>query len=324
MVGQSIAIAPIQFSIFLMTKKRVIFAGTPEFSVPCLVALLNSEQTVCAVYTQPDRKAGRGRRLQASPVKSVALKHGIDIYQPVNLKEPKTQAQLKALKPDLMIVVAYGQLLPKAVLEIPRFGCINVHASLLPRWRGAAPIQRALIAGDTVTGITLMQMDVGLDTGAILKKETGEILPNDTGQTLHDRLAELGAQMLANNIDQIESLPATKQQDSQATYAKKLEKAEALLDWQEPAAVLERKVRAFNPWPIAQANLFNQTLRIWAAEALPSVPTNRPIGEVNYCQRDGIDVVTADGILRLLKVQRAGGKPIAISDFLNAHPEYRL
>lgn len=307
-----------------MTKKRLIFAGTPQFSVPCLLALLNSEQTVCAVYTQPDRKAGRGRQLQASPVKSVALEHGIEVYQPVNLKEPETQAQLKALQADLMIVVAYGLLLPKAVLEIPRVGCINVHASLLPRWRGAAPIQRALIAGDTVTGITLMQMDVGLDTGAMLKTERCEILPEDTGQTLHDRLAQLGAQMLTNTIDQIESLPATPQDDNQATYAKKLEKAEALLDWQEPAKVLERKVRAFNPWPIAQANLFNQTLRIWAAQALPKVPTNKAIGEINYCQRDGIDVVTADGILRLLKVQRAGGKPISVSDFINAHPEYRL
>jgi len=306
-----------------MSKKRLIFAGTPEFSVPCLQALLNYEQTVCAVYTQPDRKAGRGRKLQASPIKSVALEHGIEVYQPVNLTEPEIQAQLKALQADLMIVVAYGLLLPKAVLEIPRVGCINVHASLLPRWRGAAPIQRALIAGDTVTGITLMQMDVGLDTGAMLKTERCEILPEDTGQTLHDRLAQLGAQMLTNTIDQIESLPATPQDDNQASYAKKLDKAEALLDWQEPATVLERKVRAFNPWPIAQANLFNQTLRIWAARALPSVPTNKPIGEVNYCQRDGIDVVTADGILRLLKVQRAGGKPISVSDFLNAHPEYQ-
>ena len=307
-----------------MIKKRLIFAGTPQFAVPCLLALLNSKHTVCAVYTQPDRKAGRGRKLQVSPVKSVALEHGINVYQPLNLKEAKTQAQLMALSADLMIVVAYGLLLPKAVLEMPSKGCINVHASLLPRWRGAAPIQRALIAGDTLTGITLMRMDDGLDTGAILKKESCDILPDETGQTLHDRLAQLGAQVLANTIDEIENLPATEQDDSQATYAKKLEKVEAQLDWSEPAIVLERKVRAFNPWPIAQASLFDQTLRIWAALARPSTMTTEPVGRVIRCQRDGIDVVTADGILRLLKVQRAGGKPILVGDFLNAHPEYRL
>jgi len=306
-------------------EKRIIFAGTPAFSVPSLLALLNSKQSVCAVYTQPDRKAGRGRKLTASPIKLLAKEHGIDVYQPVSLKEAETQAELKALKPDLMIVVAYGLILPKAVLEIPRFGCVNVHASLLPRWRGAAPIQRALLAGDTLTGITLMQMDESLDTGAILKIENCAILPDDTGQTLHDRLATLGNQLLADNIDDIENLPATAQENSQATYAKKLEKAEAQLDWQQPAVVLERKVRAFNPMLIARANLFNQTLRILAAQVLPSPTTselNSEIGTVIRCQRDGIDVMTGEGILRLLKVQRAGGKPITVGDFINAHPEY--
>jgi methionyl-tRNA formyltransferase len=192
----------------------------------------------------------------------VALEHEIDVYQPVSLKEAEVQAQLQANHADLMIVVAYGLLLPKAVLEIPRFGCINVHASLLPRWRGAAPIQRALLAGDLVTGVTLMQMDMDLDTGAMLKKESCEILPDDSGQILHDR-----------------------------------------------------------PWPVAQAHLFDQTLRIWMAQALPPTTTTEPIGTVIRCQRDGIDVVTGEGILRLLKVQRAGGKPISVGDFLNAHPE---
>lgn len=305
-----------------MIKKRIIFAGTPQFAVPSLLALLHSNHTVCAVYTQPDRKAGRGRKLQKSPVKLVALEHEIDVYQPVSLKDAEAQAQLMALQADLMIVVAYGLLLPKTVLKIPRLGCINVHASLLPRWRGAAPIQRALLAGDTVTGITLMQMDAGLDTGAMLQCESCDIDPSDTGQTLHDRLAEMGAQMLANAIDDIENLPAVAQDGSQATYAKKLEKTEAQLDWQESAVVLERKVRAFNPWPIAFADLFNQTLRIWDAQVLPATPTTEPVGSIIRCQRDGIDVVTSDGILRLLKVQRAGGKPLMVSDFLNAHPDW--
>ena len=305
-----------------MTKKRIIFAGTPQFAVPSLLALLKSKHTVCAVYTQPDRKAGRGRKLQASPVKSVALEHGIDVYQPVSLKDSENQAQLQTLQADLMIVVAYGLLLPKTVLDMPNFGCINVHASLLPRWRGAAPIQRALLAGDTITGVTLMQMDVGLDTGAMLKTETCDILPDDTGEILHDRLSDLGAQMLAETIDKIETLPATRQDDNLANYAKKLEKAEARLDWQVPATVLERKVRAFNPWPVAQAELFGQTLRIWDAKAISEPIGSVEIGSVIKAQRDGIDVVTGDGILRLLTVQRAGGKAISVGDFLNAHPKW--
>jgi methionyl-tRNA formyltransferase len=304
-----------------MNKKRIIFAGTPQFAVPSLVALLNSKHSICGVYTQPDRKSGRGRKLQASPIKLLALQHGLDIYQPVSLKYAEVQAQLKALKPDLMIVAAYGLLLPKAVLDIPRFGCINVHASLLPRWRGAAPIQRALIAGDKITGITLMNMDVGLDVGAMLKKQSCEILPDDTGQSLHDRLSELGGQMLSSYIDEIENLVATPQDDALATYAKKLEKTEAQLNWNEDAALLERKVRAFNPYPIAQAKIFDQTLRIWQAKAL-SETTDQPIGHIIRSQRDGIDIVTAKGILRLLKIQKAGRKPMSVAEFLNGHPEY--
>ena len=304
------------------TKKRIIFAGTPQFAVPSLLALLNSKHTVCAVYTQPDRKAGRGRKLQASPVKSVALEHKIDVYQPVSLKDYESQAQLQALKADLMIVVAYGLLLPKTVLDMPSFGCINVHASLLPRWRGAAPIQRALLAGDTITGVTLMQMDVGLDTGAMLKTVTCDILPDDTGETLHDRLSDLGAKMLAETIDDIETLPTIPQDDNLANYAKKLEKAEARLDWHVAAIDLERKVRAFNPWPVAQAELFGQTLRIWDAKAISQPVGGAEIGSVIKAQRDGIDVVTGDGILRLLTVQRAGGKAISVGDFLNAHPKW--
>ncbi len=299
-----------------MNKKRIIFAGTPEFAVPSLVALLNSKHSICGVYTQPDRKSGRGRKLQASPIKLLALEHGLDIYQPVSLKDVEAQAQLKALKPDLIIVAAYGLILPKAVLDIPRFGCINVHASLLPRWRGAAPIQRALIAGDNITGITLMKMDIGLDVGAILKKQSCKILPDDTGQSLHDRLSELGGQMLASYIDECENLPSTPQDDALATYAKKLEKTEAELDWNQDAILLERKVRAFNPYPIAQAKIFDQTLRIWEAKAL-SETTDQAIGHIIRSQRDGIDIVTAKGVLRILKVQKAGKKPISVADFLN-------
>lgn len=306
-----------------MSFLKIIFAGTPEFAVPSLQALLNSQHQICAVYTQPDRKAGRGQHLQASPIKSMALAHHLEVYQPPSLKPTEVQAQLRSFQADLMIVAAYGLLLPKAVLEIPSLGCINVHASILPRWRGAAPIQRALIAGDTVTGITLMQMDVGLDTGAMLKQEYCDILPTDTGQSLHDRLAELGGQMLTENIDQITTLTKTSQDDKQATYAAKLEKSEAQLDWHEPAVVLERKIRAFNPWPIAQVTVFEQTLRIWAAEVLPSVSSTAAVGNVIRCQNEGIDVMTGEGVLRLLTIQRAGGKPISVRDFLNAHPTIR-
>ncbi|MCK5876062.1 MAG: methionyl-tRNA formyltransferase, partial [Candidatus Marithrix sp.] len=300
---------------------KIIFAGTPQFSVPSLLALINSNHTVCAVYTQPDRKAGRGRKLQASQVKQTALEHKIDVYQPTTLKSEAVQTKLKELQADLMVVVAYGLILPKIVLETPKFGCVNIHASLLPRWRGAAPIQRAILAGDNVTGVTLMQMDVGLDTGGMIKTASCEIFPNDNGQTLHDRLAEIGAKLLTDTIDKIEKLTVIPQDNTHTTYANKLEKTEAQLDWNEPAIALERKVRAFNPWPVAQTDLFGQTLRIWEAKVI-SNPTTEPIGSIIRCQRDGIDIVTSAGILRILKVQKAGKKPMPVSDFLNANPKY--
>jgi methionyl-tRNA formyltransferase len=304
-----------------MAKKRIVFAGTPEFSVSCLSALLNSSHEICAVYTQPDRPAGRGRKLTASPVKQLAVEHQIPVYQPQTLKTPEAQAELRALEPDMMIVVAYGLLLPKAVLEIPKLGCVNVHASLLPRWRGAAPIQRSLLAGDTETGITLMQMDVGLDTGAMLKKATCEILPSDTAETLHDRLAKLGADLLAENIDELENLPATAQNDDLATYAQKLNKVEAQLDWQQNAAYLARQVRAFNPYPIAQAEIAGETFRIWAAEALAETATVAA-GQIQAVSRAGIDIATGEGVLRVLSLQQAGGKAIAVRDFLNSRPQF--
>lgn len=305
----------------MTTKKRIIFAGTPEFAVPSLQALLDSQHTVCAVYTQPDRPAGRGRKLTSSPVKQLAVAHDIPVYQPVSLRKPDPQQELHALQADLMVVAAYGLILPQAVLESPRYGCVNVHASLLPRWRGAAPIQRALLAGDAATGITLMQMDIGLDTGAMLAKSECPILAADTGGSLHDKLALIGAQLLTQHIDDIENMSATVQDESLVTYAHKLEKSEAILDWQQTAIALARTVRAFNPFPIAQTELAGQTLRIWAAQPIDS-KIDSPPGSIVQVARDGIDIATGEGILRLLTIQRAGGKAISVADFLNAHPDF--
>lgn len=312
-----------------MALKRIVFAGTPQFAVPSLEALLHTQHTVCAVYTQPDRPAGRGRKLTPSPIKSLAHAHTVPVYQPLNFKDPITLAELETLQADLIVVVAYGLLLPEAVLNMPRLGCVNVHASLLPRWRGAAPIQRALLAGDKVTGITLMQMAIGLDTGNLLVKTPCDILPDDTSQTLHDRLAQLGADTLAKQIDEIEYSPSTVQDPTQASYATKLEKAESILNWQEPALILERKVRAFNPWPVAQVTLtspdqtINIPLRVWQAQALTTVSPQLPVGSLLQGQATGIDVVTGAGCLRLLTVQKAGGRPITARDFLNAHPHFQ-
>ncbi|ALG66670.1 methionyl-tRNA formyltransferase [Beggiatoa leptomitoformis] len=302
-----------------MSIKKIIFAGTPQFSVPCLQALLDSQHTVCAVYTQPDRPAGRGRQLQASPVKQLALAHQIPIYQPPTLKTTAAQTELHTLQADLMIVVAYGLLLPMAVLDAFRFGCINVHASLLPRWRGAAPIQRALLAGDVETGITLMQMDIGLDTGAMLATKHCPIEPTDTGQTLHDKLSLLGATILSQSIDNIENLERKNQDSSQATYAHKLDKAEAQLDWTKSALELERAVRAYNPFPMAQTTLAGYTLRIGEAQALPAETATA--GDILRINKQGIDIATGAGVLRLLKVQKSGGKMLSVADFLNGHKQ---
>jgi methionyl-tRNA formyltransferase len=305
-----------------MTSKRILFAGTPDFAVPCLQALLESSHSVIAVYTQPDRPAGRGRKLTASPVKHLALTHSLPVYQPISLKPVETQIELANLQADIMVVVAYGLILPKAVLTSPKYGCINVHASLLPRWRGAAPIQRALLAGDTQTGITLMQMDEGLDTGATLLQQSIPILPTDTSEQLHDRLAISGPPLLLHTLDNLERLTPIPQDHAQATYAHKLNKAEAQLNWQEAAVTLARKIRAFNPFPVAQATVGNHLLRLWLARALPDTITDKPVGTILQADRHGIDIVTGEGILRLLTVQRAGGKPVAVGDFLNAYPLY--
>jgi len=307
-----------------MSKLKIIFAGTPDFSVPPLKALINSEHQVVAVYTQPDRPAGRGRKLTPGPVKKLALEHDIPVYQPVSLKTDEAQQELEKLHADLMVVVAYGLILPKVILDAPKLGCINIHASILPRWRGAAPIQRSILAGDIETGITIMQMDVGLDTGDMLLKKNCAIKDTDTGSSLHDRLSDMGADAL------IEVLPfiingetkAEIQDDSQACYAEKLHKSEAVLDWQQTAKQLLSKVNAFNAWPVAQTSLLKndkkEMLRIWQAQVLDEV-TNEVPGTVLKCDKQGIDVATGENTLRLLKVQLPGGKPMDVKAFVNAH-----
>jgi methionyl-tRNA formyltransferase len=302
----------------------IVFAGTPDFAVPTLQTLLASPHRVVAVYTQPDRPAGRGRKLTPSPVKQCALAHDIPVFQPASLKTPAAQAELAGLRPDLMVVVAYGLLLPKAVLAIPRLGCVNVHASLLPRWRGAAPIQRAILAGDSETGITIMHMDEGLDTGPMLATVSCPIRPDDTAQSLHDRLATLGNPVLLEAIEALAAGTARPrpQDDSQAVYAAKLDKAEATIDWSQTAAQIDRQVRAFNPWPVAQTHFEGQPLRIWSSE-VPGLDSEAAPGTVVACSGTGIDVATGDGVLRICECQPAGKRRMAASDFANARPALR-
>jgi len=298
---------------------RIVFAGTPEFAVPSLRAAARHHEVV-AVYTQPDRPAGRGRGLTPSPVKLEAVARGIPVYQPDTLRTPEAQAQLRALQPDLMVVVAYGLILPKKVLAIPTHGCWNVHASLLPRWRGAAPIQRAIEAGDAETGVCLMQMEAGLDTGPVLLAQVTDIGEQETAGQLHDRLAELGAQALADGLGllraDLKPVPWP-QPEAGVTYAHKLDKAEARLDWAKPAPVLARRVRAFVPWPIAEATLAGERLRIHGAIALDETH-DRPPGSLLRASREGIDVACGQGVLRLRVLQREGGKAITAADYLNA------
>ena len=298
---------------------KIVFAGTPEFAVPCLRACANLGEVVAA-YTQPDRPAGRGRGLQPSPVKLEAILRGIPVHQPENFRSVASKAELRALQPDVMVVVAYGLLLPQSVLDIPVHGCWNVHASLLPRWRGAAPIQRAIEAGDTRTGVCLMQMEKGLDTGPVLLAQAIDIGPSETGGQLHDRLSELGARVLGDALGLLRAtiqLPPHPQPEEGATYARKLDKAEARLDWSQPARVLADKVRAFNPWPMAEAMLAGERVRIHGAVALDEVHGAEP-GQVLRSGREGIDIACGDGVLRIRVLQRDGGKAITAADYLNA------
>ncbi len=300
---------------------RIVFAGTPEFSTFPLRALIESRHEVCGVYTQPDRPAGRGRQLQPGSVKQLAQSHGIRVFQPATLKTPEVWAGLRALEADLMVVVAYGLILPQAVLTIPRLGCINIHASLLPRWRGAAPIQRAILAGDQETGITIIQMDAGLDTGDMLKRTPCCIEPEDIAGSLHDRLARLGAETLIQTLEGLLAGQITPepQDDADACYAPKLSKAEAQLDWGKPGNLLEREIRAFNPWPVAYTMLGDQRLRIWRARWL-SCGADLPPGFIIKADKEGIDIATGSGVVRLLNIQAAGSREMTVAEFLNAHP----
>ena len=299
---------------------RLVFAGTPDFSVPSLEACLASGADVVAVYTQPDRPAGRGRKLAASPVKQAALAAGVPVEQPETLRDKAARARLAAYAPDLMVVVAYGLILPKSVLAVPRLGCWNVHASLLPRWRGAAPIQRAILAGDAETGVDLMQMEAGLDTGPVLLERRTPIAADDTGGILHDRLAQLGAEVLAEGLARVlrgDHPAATAQAETGVAYAHKLDKAEAKLDWTDSAEALARKVRAFDPWPVAEAEIHGERVRIWSAEAIAGDCVVPP-GTLVAQHRDAIDIATGAGLLRIHALQRDGGRRMPVRDWLNA------
>lgn len=297
---------------------NIVFAGTPDFAVPTLKALLASAHRVHAVYTQPDRPAGRGRKPAASPIKQCALAHTLPVYQPESLKH--AEAELAAMKPDAMIVAAYGLILPSAILAVPRYGCINVHASLLPRWRGAAPIQRAILAGDRTTGISIMQMERGLDTGPVLAQRGMAITDDDTAASLHDRLAILGAELLVATLDRLEAgaVAAHAQHEADVTYAHKLHKDEARIDWREPAALIARKVRAFNPWPAAYFVWNDEPVRVWAAHVEPSSQAAAPGAVIGGGA--GIAVATGDGVLVIDALQRAGGKRLDAAAFVRGHP----
>jgi methionyl-tRNA formyltransferase len=304
-----------------MTPQRLIFAGTPEFAVPCLDALIGAGHEPVAVYTQPDRPAGRGRRLQAGPVKARALALGLPVCQPATLKrDPQAVAALAAWGADLMVVVAYGLLLPKSALAAPRLGCINVHASLLPRWRGAAPIQRAILAGDPETGVCIMGMEAGLDTGPVYLRLALPIAPRETGGSLHDKLAALGARALVEALPGIVAgrLTPEPQGELGVTYAHKLEKSEATIDWGAPARTIERQVRAFDPWPVAETALDGQTLRIWSARASDREAGEAPPGTVIEAGRAGIVVATGAGTLVVERLQPPGKRPMESAAFLNA------
>jgi methionyl-tRNA formyltransferase len=299
---------------------RLIFAGTPEFAAEHLQALLGSAHQVVAVYTQPDRPAGRGQKLMPSPVKQLAQQHGISVYQPASLRNAEAQAELAALTPDLMVVVAYGLILPQAVLDIPRLGCINSHASLLPRWRGAAPIQRAVEAGDSESGVTVMRMEAGLDTGPMLLKVSTPISADDTGGSLHDRLAQLGPPAVLEAIEGLAAgtLGGQVQNDALATYAHKLNKEEARLDWSRPAAELECQIRALYPWPVCHTTLGQDAVKVLAARVVQGIGAP---GEILSANKEGLVIACGQGALCLTRLQLPGGKPLAFADLYNSRRE---
>jgi methionyl-tRNA formyltransferase len=300
---------------------RVAFAGTPDFALPAFHALVGSRHTVVGVLTQPDRPKGRGRQLAASPVKLAAQARGVPVSQPVTLKTEADRAELAGWQPDVLVVVAYGLILPRAALDLPRLGCVNIHASLLPRWRGAAPIQRAILAGDALTGVSIMRMDVGLDTGPVFLERTVAIAPGETGGSLHDRLAAEGASAVVKVIDDLSANGAssTPQRPDGVTYASKIDKAEALIDWTRGAVEIERQVRAFNPWPIAETRLDGEQLRIYAARAIDvdHEAIGGESGKVVDVRGDSVVVACGRGRLALSELQRPGRRPVAARDLIN-------
>ena len=300
-----------------MTPK-IVFAGTPDFSVACLSALLGADIDLVGVYTQPDRAAGRGKKLAQSPVKQKALEAGLAVFQPAHFKHQSARNSLRDLKPDLMIVVAYGLILPQSVLDIPRLGCVNIHASLLPRWRGAAPIQRAIEAGDAQSGVCLMQMNKGLDTGPLIACSSTDLRPDETGGSLHDTLANLGAGLMRDKLQSIlnQQIKPTPQAEQGVCYAHKLTKAEAQIDWRMSALAIHNKIRAFNPWPTTSTHINGQQIRLHQATVLAPESNYLP-GELIGLGRDGIDIQTGDGILRVTQLQKPGGKSLNARDFLN-------
>jgi methionyl-tRNA formyltransferase len=302
---------------------NLAFAGTPEFAVPALDALVAAGHRVGGVWTQPDRPAGRGRRLQPSPVKARALALGLPVHQPESLKTPEARAPLAALAPDAMVVVAYGLILPRAALDLPRHGCFNIHASLLPRWRGAAPIQRAILAGDAETGVCVMRMAQGLDTGPVILRKAVAIGAEETAAELHDRLAALGARAMVDALALVERGEARDepQDDARATYAKKLEKSEARIDWSGDARAIARAVRAFHPWPVAETPWNGQVLRVWRATALDGAPAatgGAAPGTVIAAGKHGIDVACGAGVLRIAEAQLPGGKVLSAAQLAAA------
>lgn len=309
---------------------RIIFAGTPDFAAASLQALINNQQQknyqIVAAYTQPDRPAGRGQKLIQSPVKQLAIEHDIPVYQPLNFKDDKDKAQLVALNADLMIVAAYGIILPKPVLDTPKLGCINVHASLLPRWRGAAPINRAIIAGDSQTGITIMQMDVGLDTGDMLLKASCEISPEDTFASLHDRLASLGGEALIDALEKLkqDQLTPEKQDDSLSFYAAKLTKQEGNIDWQQDAKLIARQIRGLSPWPSAFTHSSQGVMKIHSGQVSPILSPTAQAGEIIEASKKGLVVATGEGSLLITEVQFAGGKRMKVQDALNGKNKVAL
>lgn len=313
----------------MQNSLNIIFAGTPEFAVPSLAAIQQSSHRIMAVYTQPDAPAGRGRKLAASPVKEYALAYNIPVLQPTSLRQIDVQQTLADFKADLMVVIAYGQILPEAVLQAFRFGCINVHASLLPAWRGAAPIQRAILAGDNKTGVTIMQMERGLDTGPILHQVSCAINETETGGSLHERLAHIGSAALMTVLNDLSYFIASAQPQvhQYATYAHKLTKQEGRLNWQASAEILERQIRAFDPWPGSFCFLGEELIRVHAASVVSDTDAVSQQGSflpgtmINI-NKEGIDVLTGQGVLRLIKLQFAGGKPVLVKDILNAKPSF--